>query len=85
VTDAVQHLDREDIFKCIIGKFKDAENEDNKNNVHIQIMKELGEKEGERRRSALEGKPKTVYNQFMTGAVSVATLRWLLEVRVEQL
>jgi hypothetical protein len=34
--DGVLCLDRGDMLKRVIDKFKEAENEDNNNNVHIQ-------------------------------------------------
>jgi hypothetical protein len=48
-------------------------------------MREMGVREGEGRQSVLTGKTERVYNQLMTGKVSVATLRFLLEGRAEQL
>jgi hypothetical protein len=51
--DGVLSLDREDILKCIIDKFKEDENKDNNNNVCIQRMRE-----GEGRQSVLKAKIK---------------------------
>jgi hypothetical protein len=48
-------------------------------------MRELGVREDEGRQSVRKGKTKRVYNQLMTGTMSVATLRILLERRPEQL
>ena len=42
----VLRLDTRDILKLIFNKFKEAENEDNKNNVYIQRIRELRVKEG---------------------------------------
>jgi hypothetical protein len=72
-------------LKRVIDKFKEAEIENNKNNVYIQRMRVMGLREGEGRQSVLKGKTKRVYNQLLTGTVSVATLRCLLERRAEQL
>ena len=83
--DGILRLDRGDILKRVIDKFKEAENEDNNNNGYIQRMREMGVREGEGRQSVLKGKTKSVYNQLITCTVSVATLIFLLERRAEQL
>jgi hypothetical protein len=49
-----------------------------------QRMRELEVRKGKGRRSVLQGKARRAYSQ-LTGTVSVATLRWLLERRAEQL
>jgi hypothetical protein len=72
-------------MKCIVDKFKEAENEDNNNNVYIQRMREWGVREAEGRQSILTRKTKRVYNQLMTSTVSVAALIWLLGRRAEYL
>jgi hypothetical protein len=40
--DGVLCPDREDILKMVIDKFKEAENEDNNNNMYIKRMREMG-------------------------------------------
>jgi hypothetical protein len=46
-------------------KFKEAENEDNNNNVYIQRMRKMEVREGKGKRSILRGKLKRAYNQLI--------------------
>jgi hypothetical protein len=52
--DGVFCLDREDILKRVINKFKEAENKDINNNVSIQRMGEMGVREVEGRQGVLK-------------------------------
>jgi hypothetical protein len=54
LTDRVLCLDRGDILKRDVDNFKEAENEDNNNNVYIQRMREMGVREGEGKKSILK-------------------------------
>jgi hypothetical protein len=54
--DGSECLDKGDILKCIIDKFKKSGKDNYKNNVYIQRMRELGVREGKE-------KTKKVYNQ----------------------
>jgi hypothetical protein len=51
----------------------------------MQRIRELEVRKCEEGEVFSEKKQKRAYNQLMTGTVSVATLIWLLEKRVEQL
>jgi hypothetical protein len=52
-------LNREDILKRFIDKFKEAKNEDSNNNVYIQRIREMEVREGEGRQSVLKRKTKS--------------------------
>jgi hypothetical protein len=54
--DAVLCLDRGGNLERVIDKLKEAENEDNNNNVYIQTMRGMGVRESEGRQCVLKGK-----------------------------
>jgi hypothetical protein len=47
-------------LKCIVEKFKEAENEDNNNSMYIPRMREMGVRKGEGRQNIVKGKNFTI-------------------------